>query len=112
MFMKSAAIALVATLGTASIASADQSFFSIHDSMDSSSNLELGLVRSAADGVVEVYANNGGQQGRLLGSSPIHAGANLNVKVDLGTRVNTDIVAVLKSGGEVLAVEEIDIVTR
>lgn len=112
MFIKSAAIALVATLGTASFASADTSFFSIHDRIDPSSNLELGLVRSAADGVVEVYTNNGGQQGRLLGTAPVHAGANLDVKVDLGVNVNTDIVAVLKSGGEVLAVEEIDVFTR
>lgn len=112
MFTKTLALALAATIGGTTLAQADTSYFSIDRQHSDSSNLELGLVRSAADGVVEIYSYNNDVQGQLLGSAPISAGANLDVKVDLGTTVRTDVVAVLRSGDAVLATKEIDISRR
>ena len=46
-------------------------------------HLELGTVTSDGPGTVEVYSYRLGQQGALLGSTPVKAGANTNVDVNL-----------------------------
>ncbi len=110
MKLKATALALVAAFAAAGTAQADVSYFSIDRQHGNSSNFELGLVRSAADGVIEIYENNGDVQGDLLGSTRVNAGANLNVKVDLGRTVHaTELVAILRSGDTILATKEIDV---
>ena len=90
------ALALVAALGTASVAAAD-SYFGIIDTQGGSAILDLGTVTSDAAGYVEIYRAD-----TLLGSEPIHAGANLDVRVDVGTAPVSDVTAVLVSDGQIL----------
>ena len=109
MYKTTIALALTAVLGSVSLAAADTSSFFIDRVHTSSSNLELGLVRAESAGVIEVYDFHKGVQGKLLGTTSVRAGSNQDVRVDLGTRVVNDVVAVIKSGGNVLATKKIDI---
>ncbi|SLN23877.1 hypothetical protein [Roseisalinus antarcticus] len=97
------ALAAAATLGTATVASAD-SYFGIIDRQGDSAILDLGTVVSEADGVVEIYNGD-----TLLGSSAVRAGANGNVRVNVNTPPLTDVTAQLRSGDAVLAERQIDI---
>lgn len=98
------ALAMAALMATATLASA-QSNFSIIERQGSSANIWIDLVRSDADGVVELYEGD-----RLVGTTSVHAGANADVKVNVGTPPSSDLTAVLKSeGGQVLATQRIDI---
>ncbi|EAR52395.1 hypothetical protein OG2516_07957 [Oceanicola granulosus HTCC2516] len=99
---------LLATLGTASVASAD-SYFSITEAQGDSAIIELGSVVSDADGSVDVYTLEGGELGTLIGSRSVHAGANTNVRVPVNSAPVGDVVAVLTANGEVLAETRIDI---
>lgn len=90
------ALALVAALGTATVASAD-SYFGIIDSHERGTTVELGTVTASAGGIVELY-----EAGKLIGSEPLHAGANANVRVNVGAAPDTDLTALLISNGTVL----------
>jgi hypothetical protein len=97
------ALAIATLLGTATLASAT-STFGIVDRQGASANLELGLVRSEAPGIVEIYDGD-----RLLGSTMVREGANADVRVNVGARPLSDVTAVLRSGDSVLATTRIDI---
>ena len=97
------ALALVAALGTASVASAD-SFFGIIDGHDNGSTVELGTVTAASGGVVEIY-----EAGRLIGSKPLHAGANANVRVNVGSQPDRDLTARIVLDGQVLDTARINV---
>lgn len=103
------ALAIAAIAGTATVASASLDYFSIEGMHDDTSYVPLDLVRSSRDGVVEIRDFRLGEVGELLGMTEVHAGANHNLKINIQTRPLGDVVAVLKSGGEVLAIREIDI---
>lgn len=101
------AAAAVATLGTA--ATAEPSFFSYQYGLENGSTLELGNVTSQGNGVVEIYDFRGGEQGALLGSEPVFAGANSDVRVTIGQDADFDVVAVLKVDGQTVATRDYDI---
>lgn len=103
------AIALTAVLGSATAAAAETSYFSLGNTKDASTVMELDLVRSAADGQVVIREYIGGETGEVLGTAPVYAGANNDVRVFLDTRPVGDVIAILQSGDEVLATKEIDI---
>ena len=86
---------------TAGAASAD-SRFSFNEVQGSDSIVELGTVVADGNGVVEIHELSAGQQGRLLGTDAIHAGANSDVSVSLDTTAMNDFVAVLKIDGQVV----------
>ncbi len=109
-FIKISALATVAALGTASIASANNSF-SFSPTLDSSSTLDLGIVRADAPAVVEVYNFQGGEVGELLGSTPVNAGANGDVRVNVGINPRFDVIAFLKFDGQTVATKDYDINT-
>ena len=109
MFKTTIALALTAVVGSVSLAAADNSYFSVDRLFSDSSNLELGLVRSASDATVEIYSFHRGEVGMLLGSTDVREGANQDVKVNLGNRPVNDVVAILKDGDTVLATKKIDI---
>ena len=102
-----AASALMAS--TATIASANYNYFSLVTDLDADTSLELGIVRAASDGVVEIYDYRGGEQGDLIGTTEVFAGANDDVSVDVLTPPQSDVLAVLKVGGEVVDMQVIDI---
>lgn len=100
---------LAATIAvTGSLASAGSNF-QLDYNIDASSNVELGLIRSEANGVVEVYNFQGGVAGELLGTQNVHAGANRDVRINIGSKPRFDVLAVLKVGGEVVATQEFDV---
>ncbi len=100
--------ALTASVAAASAASADSNF-SFDAAQNSGSILELGVVNSAADGVIEVYDYRLGEQGKLLAVESVHAGANRDTRINLNSEPFGDVLAVLKSGGQVLATQLVDV---
>jgi hypothetical protein len=109
MSIKMIALVAATVAATASIASADANSFGYGETLDSSSSLDLGNVRAAAMGVVEIYDFRAGTQGALLGSTTVHAGANQDVRVNVGQKPLSDVLAVLKVNGEIVSVKDYDI---
>lgn len=104
-----AAIAAVATLGLATTASANVSYFDFDERIEEGSVADIGLVRSATDGVVEIYDFSAGVLGDLLGTQDVFAGANGNVRINLNGHASDDVYAILRSGDRVLAEQEFEI---
>ncbi|QQA44558.1 hypothetical protein [Pelagovum pacificum] len=91
------ASAAIAALGTA--AAADSYFTYIdNEPQQADSTIELGEVVADADGTVVIYEYNGGEFGEMLGSTPVAAGANSDVEVNVGTAPQVDVAAVLYIG--------------
>lgn len=103
------AVAFVSSVAFASVASAGSSF-SIGDNRDAGTSLELGQVTSENSGVVSIYSYNDGQQGELLGTQSVHAGANNDVRVNVGNNTAYAVLAVLEVDGQAVASKDFDIV--
>lgn len=103
-FIAAAATAL--TLGTA--ASAD-GFFSLQSTFDAGSVVELGTVSATGPATVEIFDYHRGEIGALLGTEMLNAGANANVRVDVGRTPIHDVIAVLTVDGQVVDTQELDI---
>ena len=99
-----AALSLALTAGAASA-----NTFGFQESVEDRNSIELELVTAAGDGVVEIYNLKAGQQGELLGFAPVNAGANDDVRVNIGNGFQTDVLAVLKVGGQIVATEAFDV---
>ena len=108
MSIKSIALAAATTAATASVASADN-YFAFGERLDSNSVLELGLVRAESAGIVEIYDFSKGEVGQLLGTEAVNAGANADVKVNVGIRPKQDVIALLKVDGQTVAQRDYDI---
>ena len=103
-----AAATVAATASFASSVSA-QSYFGFGTNLDNNAVLEIGLVRSDADGVVAVYDDASGVQGALLGTQKVHAGANSDVRVNVGKRPVRDVITVLEVNGQPVVTKAYDI---
>ena len=107
----------VALLGTTSLVSAQESSttavsaFSIEAEQVQSSDgvLNLGLVTSEADGVIEIYDIDDTAMAEMLGSETVTAGANTDVKITLMRATDSDVMAVLRVDGAVVATTEVDL---
>ncbi len=108
MSIKSIALVAATIAATASFASAD-SYFEFGENLESSSVLDLGLVRAEGAGVVEIYDFATGQVGELLGTETVNAGANTDVRVNVGSRPKQDVIAILKVDGQAVAQRDYDI---
>ena len=106
--IKTFTYAAIASIALASTAAADA--FTFNESDVSGSTVELGQVRAAADGVVSLYDFHGGVQGALLGTEEVTAGANYDVRVNLGQPPINDVVAVLTIDGAVVDTQEFDVI--
>jgi hypothetical protein len=93
------AAALAVTAGAASAGNT----FGFNHMQDSNSLIELNSVVADSNGVVEVYDYHAGQEGRLLGSKPVRAGANSDVKIALAPSLSDDVLAVLMINGQAVA---------
>lgn len=109
MSIKSIALIAATIAATASVASADN-YFAFGENLESSSVLDLGLVRAEGAGVVEIYDFATGEVGRLLGTEMVNAGANADVRVNVGIRPKQDVIALLKVDGQTVAERDYDIV--
>ena len=96
------------TLATAAIAASTTIAFAdtsnISDfvmEQDRGGQVELGTVTAFGDGVVKVFEFHKDEVGALIGSEMIHAGANLDVDVNI-PRQNVDAIAFLKVSGQVV----------
>ena len=103
------ALAALAAIGTATVATADSSYFGLETVQEETSRLDIGTVRAGSDAVVEIYDFHGGEIGDLLGTEAVNAGANSNVFVNLGRTARNDVIAILKAGDQVLASQEFEI---
>ena len=101
-------ITLILAVSTASLASAD-TYFGTIGTLEPSGTLELGLITSDGDGVVEVYDYHTGMVGALLGVEDVHFGANTDVRVHTGIPVTRDVIAVVKVNGQIVAEKEFDV---
>ncbi|MEY1554558.1 hypothetical protein AB3Y40_02895 [Yoonia sp. R2331] len=106
MSIKTLTLAAAVAL-TAGAASANG--FGFQESVEDRNSIELGLVTAAADGVVEIYNLQAGNQGALLGATMVNAGANDDVRINIGNGFKTDVLAVLKVDGQIVATEEFDV---
>jgi len=107
MTIKSILIA-AAVAATGTSASAD-SFFKFQERLDDRSVLELGSVTSEGNGIVEIYDFHKGEIGELLGTEAVTAGANSDVRVNLGVPPRQDVIALLKVDGQVVAQRDYEI---
>ena len=91
-----AATAIAATaLAGAAVA---ESYIAEEEMIMETSVLTLPTVTSETGGFVAVYDYNTGEFGELLGSEAVNAGANDDVKVQLGLQPVNDIAVVLYDG--------------
>ncbi len=109
MSIKSFALIAATIAATATAASAD-SYFAFGERLDSSSVLDLGIVTAEGAGVVEIYDFGKGEIGALLGTETVNAGANADVRVNVGIRPSQDVIALLKVDGETVAQRDYNIV--
>ncbi|MBM1220787.1 hypothetical protein JQU17_15640 [Ponticoccus sp. SC2-23] len=109
MSIKLFTAAAVIAAFTATIASANVNYFSVLTDLDSANTLDLGTVRAAGDGVVEIYNYRAGQQRELLGSTMVNSGANQDVRVSVQVAPRWDVLAVLKVNGQIVDSQVIDI---
>ncbi|SHH05047.1 hypothetical protein SAMN05444003_1836 [Cognatiyoonia sediminum] len=108
MSIKMIALAAATVAATTTAASADN-YFAFGDRLENSSTLELGTIRAAADGVVEIYDGRFGDLGALLGTEEVMAGANSDVRVNVGHGPDADVIAVLKVDGQIVAQQEYEV---
>ena len=92
-------ILAAAVAATGSFAAAD-SYFENGNTLNHNDQLKLGLVRAEGAGVVEIYDFHNGVRGRLLGTDTVHAGANTDVRVNVGFSRNQDVLAVINIDGQ------------
>lgn len=104
---KTVSLALAAIAASATIASAESYLSNFVENQNRDTQIELGTVRAADNGVVEIYSYHGGELGALLGSEAVLAGANADVNVDI-LRSNVDAIAVLKVDGQIVDTQEIE----
>jgi len=107
MKLTTIALALTATLG-ATAATADA--FTIIPDQEVNSVVELGLVRSITGGTVEIRDFRLGTAGDVLGMTSVSAGANTDVRVNVGQEPLGDVLAVLlDANGNPVAEYKIDV---
>ncbi|WP_341212043.1 hypothetical protein [uncultured Limimaricola sp.] len=113
MYGKLLALALFTTSATGTLAmTGENAFPSLSRLQEQTSVVELGIVRSQSSGTVEIYTMGPNGTMILLGTEPVHAGANSNVRVHVDQPVRQDIVAVLRVDGQVMATHRFDVIER
>lgn len=65
---------------------------------NTNSGVTLELVRADSAGVIYAYDARDGVEGKVLGSAPVKAGANTDVRIDFRTPALKDVLTVLYTG--------------
>ena len=108
MLLRSIAVGGIVAVSLTSGASAE-SYFVCMGSVPAKSVLDLGLITSEGDGVVEIYDYRLGEKGEMLGTIDVHEGANPDVRFDIGMPPRGDLLALLTVDGEVVASNVYDV---
>lgn len=109
MSIKSIALIAAASVALTAGAASANNQLPFGQNLDSGSTLELGTVSTTGAGFVEIYDFQNGVRGDLLGTEELRAGANTNVKVDVGIYGNNDVLAVLNIDGQEVLSKDYDI---
>ncbi|MCP1168889.1 hypothetical protein NHG85_10195 [Limimaricola sp. ASW11-118] len=113
MYGKLLAVAIFATSAMgASAMTGENAFQSLSRIHQQTSIVDVGIVRSESSGIVEIYTRGPDGAMILVGSEPVHAGANSNVRVHVSQPVRRDLLAVLRVNGKVLATHRFDVIKR
>ena len=102
-------IILAAAIATTGSFAAADSYFENGRTLDRDDTLELGLVRAESAGIVEIYDFHNGVQGKLLGTETVRAGANTDVRVNVGFERSKDVLAVINIDGQAAVSKVYDI---
>ena len=97
--MKTAAAAVAIAL--AAPAAYAGGTFNYQTAVNDDSIITIDSLRVDSDGYVAIYAYSNGEVGELLGSAPVMAGANVDVKVSLDETLTENTVAAYLFEGEV-----------
>ncbi len=108
MSIKTIIFAAAAAAVTATAGAAD-TYFEQGRTLNGGDVLELGLITADSAGVLEIYDFHTGEQGKLVGSERLTAGANTNVRVNTGLPQNRDVIALVKVDGQVVASKQFDV---
>ncbi len=111
------ALAAAAVVGAATFVSAGPaydtgSYFGYAPQVKASSVFDVSLVTTTGAGIVSIYDYNTGTQGKLLGQIPVNAGANADLRINLGVAPQNDVIAVLTIDGQVAATQAYDVTSR
>ncbi|MBW6417046.1 hypothetical protein [Celeribacter sp. PS-C1] len=87
------AAAAVTLAGSAAFAGAG--YIKPGEAQNTNSGVTLELVRADSAGVVYAYDARDGVEGKVLGSAPVKAGANTNVRIEFRTQPLKDVLTVL-----------------
>lgn len=109
MSIKNFALIAATLVATASSVSAGN-YFEIGENRDAGTSLKMGQVVTEGAGVLSIYDYTTGEQGTLLGTKTVHAGANTDVRVNVGNNNAYAVLAVLEVNGSIVASEDFDIV--
>ena len=107
MSIKSIALIAATIAATAGAASANQLPFG--ETLQPGNTIAFGTVTADGAGFVELYDFRKGVRGDLLGVEAVRAGANTNVRIDVGIHGNSDVLAVLNVGGQEVLTKDYDI---
>ncbi|WP_198403483.1 hypothetical protein [Celeribacter ethanolicus] len=87
------AASLIAVAGSAAFAGSN--YIKPGEAQNTNSGVTLELVRAETDGVIYAYDNKSGTDGKVLGSAPVKAGVNTDVRVNFTTPALNDVLTVL-----------------
>ncbi len=107
MSIKTFALAAAAVAITATAASANS--FGFQESVEDRNSINVELVKAEGAGTLSIYNLQGGERGALLGATMVSAGANGDVRVNVGNTYKTDVLAVLSVNGQEVASEAFDV---
>jgi hypothetical protein len=110
--MTAAALIGAATFAAAGPSYDTGSYFALPRTAPASSVLDVSLVTTTGAGIVSIYDFKAGVQGDLLGQIPVNAGANADLRINLGVPPQNDVIGVLTIGGQVAATQVFDVTTR
>lgn len=105
MKLKTLAIAAATTGLLATAATANS--FAFNDGFEDQT-IKLGQITADSNGVVSLYDFHAGEQGALLGTQDVTAGANYDVRITLDRPAVNDVLAVLTVNGQIVATQELD----
>ena len=105
-FVKATAIAATLALGaTASVAAPN---FGFQTKVDDDNAINLNLINTDAEGFVVVYDYTGGEFGDVLGTTPLAAGSNPDVRVILDAANTASLIAAVVYTGPITNPMEAD----
>ena len=109
--LAAAAVAVTATFAAAESTNSAGNYFGGVTNIVANSAFDVALVTSSGAGTLTLYDYSSGVQGKVLGETAVNAGANADLRINLGVPPQNDVLAVLTVGGQVTASQLFDVVS-